>query len=67
MKPGDKVTIKNDDYPEFYIEVRPVGDRLIISIFKANGELLTEAGVKQTRAMKPIGDLGYLFGHSRGN
>jgi len=50
MKPGDKVTIRNDDYPEFYIEVKPIGDRLIISIFKANGELLTEAGVKQTRA-----------------
>jgi len=48
MKPGDKITIRNDDYPEFYIEVKPIGNRLIVSIYKANGELLTEAVVKQS-------------------
>ena len=47
MKSGEKVTIKNDDYPEFYLEVKRLGDQWLISIYKADGELLTEAAVKQ--------------------
>ena len=48
MKQGDIIRISNpDDFPEFYIDVKAIQDRLIIEVMDHNGKLLTAAGVKQ--------------------
>ena len=44
---SQKIVISNDEFPEFYIEVKPLGDRLVISIYDNKGELLVETAVKE--------------------
>ena len=47
LKPGVVEWVRSDDYPEFYIDIKAIGERLIIQVWDHKGELLGAAEVKQ--------------------
>jgi len=49
-----RVVLKHPFYPEFYVEARTVGERVIVSVCAANGELVFETAFEEAHNRPPF-------------
>ena len=54
MVSEERVVLKHPFYPEFYVEAKTVGERVIVSICAANGELVFVTAFEEQHNQPPF-------------
>ena len=54
MANENRVVLKHSFYPEFYVEARTVGARVIVSVCAADGELVFETAFEEENNRPPF-------------